>query len=551
MSERGHLDVEDARREQSLTRSGVAMATGTLASRITGFLRTVVIAAALGHLGDAYNVANTIPNILYDLLLGGLLSSIVIPLLVQAASSEEDHGVAYAQRLLTMVTTVLAVIAVIGVLLAPEVVDVYGGKLSPADRELATTFARYFLPQVFFYGLGAVLAAILNTRGSFAAPMWAPVLNNLVVIGSGALFLAVTSHEPRAAALSNGQTLVLALGTTGGIVLQTIALAPALRAARFPLKLRWDWRRAGFRSAGPFAGWMLSYVVTNQLGYLVIVNLATASGKARHSSGFGYSAYTYAYVLFSLPYAVIAVSVITALFPRMSRSAVEDRRGELANTLAGGLTMSATLLVPMTAALVALGPLIGAVVFAHGNLGLSDARLTGATLAAFGIGLVPFSAFQVQLRGWLALRDARTPALVNLAITALNVLADVLLYVLLPAREKVVGLALGFVLSYVIGSLWFARLLRKRLGPANEHRVGRTLVRLSVASTIAVVPAYAAARALTAGLGLDPESSLVALVVAVLIGSAIFMSLARRMRIRELDELLTMVRGRLGGRTAP
>jgi len=532
-------------REQSLARSGVAMATGTLASRITGFMRTVVIAAALGHLGDAYNVANTIPNILYDLLLGGLLSSIVIPLLVQAAGRDDDGGTAYAQRLLTMVATVLAGVAVLGVLFAPQVVAVYGDRLSPADRELATTFARYFLPQVAFYGVGAILAAILNTRGRFAAPMWAPVLNNLVVIASGALFLAITRHAPRAATLTHGETLVLAIGTTAGIVLQTLALFPSLRAVHFPLHLRWDWRRAGFRSAGPFAGWMLLYVVVNQLGYLVVVNLATATGSARHSSGFGYSAYTYAYVLFSLPYAVIAVSVITALFPAMSRSADRDQRGELANTLAGGLTLSATLLVPATAALIALGPLIGAVVFAHGNLDLSDARLTGATLAAFALGLVPFSAFQMQLRAWLAMRDARTPALVNIVITAINVLADVVLYLLLPARVKVVGLALGFVLSYIIGALWFARMLRDRLGPANEHRVARTHLRLALASLIAVVPAYAAARGLTAGLGLDPESSLVAVIVALIIGGAVFMTLARRMRIRELNDMVATVRHRL------
>jgi putative peptidoglycan lipid II flippase len=537
--------------DTNLARSGVAMATGTLASRLTGFLRTVVIAAALGRLGDAYNVANTIPNILYDLLLGGVLSSIVIPLLVQASRSDDDDGTGYAQRLLTIVAATLTVVAVLGVLLAPQIVDLYGGKLSPADRDLATTFARYFLPQVLFYGVGAILGAILNTRDRYAAPMWAPVLNNLVVIGAGALFLAITGTITRAGSLTQGQTLVLAIGTTAGIVVQTLALLPALRRARFPLRLRWDWRGAGFRSAGPFAAWMVGYVVTNQLGYLVIVNLATASGGARGSSGFGYSAYTYAFVLFSLPYAVIAVSVVTALFPRMSRSAAQEHRGEVANTLAGGLTLSATLLVPATAALVALGPLIGAVVFAHGHTGLSDARLTGATLAAFALGLVPFSAFQVQLRGWLAMHDSRTPALVNLAITALNVLADLVLYVALPSRDRVVGLAFGFSLSYLVGALWFGRLLRARLGPANEHRVARTHVRLAAASIVAVVPAYAAARALTAGLGLDPESSLVAVIVALVIGAGVFAALARRMRIREFGELAAMVRGRFRAGATP
>jgi putative peptidoglycan lipid II flippase len=524
------------------------MATGTLASRITGFLRTVVIAAALGHLGDSYNVANTIPNILYDLLLGGVLSSVVIPLLVQAADRDGDRGEVYGQRLVTLVSATLAVISVLGVLFAPQIIALYGGKLSPAERDLATTLARYFLPQVFFYGLGAVLGAILNTRGSFAAPMWAPVLNNLVVIATGGLFLAVTRHAPSAAGLSHGQTLILALGTTGGIVLQTLALLPALRAVAFRLRPRWDWRGAGFRSAGPFAAWMLGYVLTNQLGYLVIVNLATASGNARHSAGFGYSAYTYAFVLFSLPYAVVAVSVVTALFPQMSRSGTQSRRGELVNTLAGGLTLSASLLMPVALLLIALGPLIGAVVFAHGNIPLSDARLTGATLAGFAVGLVPFSAFQVQLRAWLALRDSRTPAVVNLVITAINVVVDVVLYEALPPREKVVGLALGFALSYVVGTFWFARRLRRTLGPANEHRVARTHVRLLLASVVAAVPAWGAAHLLTLGLGLGVEASLVAVVVGAIVGGGIFLALARRMRIRELAELTQLVRRRLGAR---
>jgi putative peptidoglycan lipid II flippase len=532
--------------------SGAAIAAGTLVSRLTGFLRTIVIAAALGrYLGDPYNVANTIPNILYDLLLGGVLSSIVLPLLVQAAHDDDDGGEAYGQRLLSVVVAVLTVAAVAGVLLAPQIVHLYGSKLTGADRNLATTFTRYFLPQVLFYGAGAVFTAILNTRGSLALPMWAPVLNNLVVIASGALFLVITRSAPHSGQLTQGQILVLAIGTTAGIVLQTLALLPGLRAVGFRLRLRTDWRASPLVAAGPFAGWMVGYVITNQLGYLVIVNLATASGRARGNPGFGYSAYTYAYALFSLPYAVVAVTVITALFPRMSRSATVQHRGEIANTLASGLGLSATMLVPAAAFLVALGPLIGAVVFAHGNTDLSNARLTGATLAAFALGLVPFSAFQLQLRGFLALRDSRTPALVNLVVTAINVVADLVLYVALPPRDKVVGLALGFVASYVVGVFWFARILRRRLGPANEHRVAQTHVRLTVAAVLGAVPAYAAARLLTAGLGLDPESSFVAVVVALAIGGAVFLGIARRLRIRELDEVTGMVRRRLGRGAAP
>jgi putative peptidoglycan lipid II flippase len=537
--------VSDSNAAPSLARSGAVMAAGTLASRLTGFLRTVVIAAAMGlTVAESYNVANTIPNILYDLLLGGVLTSVVVPLLVQAAERDDDDGTAYAQRLVTIVVASLSIVSVIGVVLAPQIVSLYAHRLDAAEQDLATTFARYFLPQVLFYGVGAVFGAILNVRGSFAAPMWAPVLNNVVVIAAGGLFLAMTAGRPDPGTLTHTQTLVLAVGTTAGIVLQTVALLPVLRRVGFRFALRWDWRGAGLRSAGVFAAWIVGYVVTNQVGYAVIVNLATAAGVAQGPGGSGLSPYTYAFVLFSLPYAVIAVSVITALFPQMSRSAVNDQLDEVATTLASGLKLSAVLLMPSTVALVALGPLLGTVVFAHGNVALSGARLIGGVLAGFGIGLVPFSAFQIQLRAWLALGDSRTPFLVNLAITAVNVAADVALYLVLPARDKVVGLAIGFSVSYAVGALVFAAGLRRRLGRSGPE-VTRTHVRLGAAALVAAVPTYAAARGLTLGLGLGVEAAFVAAVVACLIGAAVFFGLARRMGVAELDQIRSMVMRRL------
>jgi putative peptidoglycan lipid II flippase len=376
--------------------------------------------------------------------------------------------------------------------------------------------------------------------------MWAPVLNNLVVIASGALFLAMTTGQPEPGNLSDAQTLVLAIGTTSGVVLQTIALVPALRRVGFRHRLRFDWRNAGLRSAGTFAAWIVGYVVTNQLGYLVIVKLAIAAGNAQGPGGSGFSPYTYAFILFSLPYAVIAVSVVTALFPRMSRSAVDGDRAGVASGLATGLTTSAVLLAPATVALVALGPLLATVVFAHGNIHLSDARLIGGTLAGFGIGLVPFSAFQIQLRAFLAMRDSRTPALVNLVITAINVAVDVALYLALPARDKVVGLAVGFSASYVVGVLVQAAILRRRLG-GFDRPVARTHARLAAAALAAAVPTYASARLLTAGLGLGAEAAFVAVVVACLVGGATFAGLASRMHIDELGELRRLVRPGLRG----
>lgn len=515
------------------------MAAGTLASRGTGFIRTVVIAYALGvgSVNNAYTVANTVPNALYDLLLGGILSALVVPLLVQAAYDEEDGGEAYAQRLVTIVAVVLTVVAVIAVLIAPWVVSVYAHNARPAQKALAATFARYFLPQLLFYGLGAILSAILNIRGSFTAPMWAPVLNNLVVIGSGIAFAAITHSAPRAGHLSQAQILVLSLGTTAGVVVQTVALLPALRQVGMRLSARWDWGNAGLRRAGPFAGWVLGYVVTNQLGYVVISDLAEAIDHGRGQLAI----YSYGYILFSLPYAVVAVTVITALFPAMSRSGTEGDEAAVAHTLSEGLTLAGVVLVPATLLLVVLGSPIAVLVLAHGHTTHSGAALTGRVLIAFAIGLVPFSAFQMQLRAWLAVHDSRTPMLVNLWITGLNLAADVLLYAVLPSGDRVVGLAAGYSLSYAVGTLVFARKLRRRLVATRRTFVIRTHVRLIVAALVAAVPTELVAVAVRHGTGTGSAGSLASVALAAPVGLVTFVWVARRMRIQELHQLVGLL----------
>ncbi|HTR69145.1 MAG TPA: murein biosynthesis integral membrane protein MurJ, partial [Mycobacteriales bacterium] len=423
----------------SLARSGLSMAAGTATSRATGFIRTIAIASAIGGGGvaNAYGVANTVPNALYDLFLGGILSAVVVPLLVQAAHDDDDGGEAYAQRLLTLVTVVLTAVAVIAVLLAPLIIAAYAHAAKPQQEELAVTFARFFLPQLLFYGVGATFAAILNVRGSFAPPMWAPVVNNLVVIGSAVAFDVVTHTAPRPGHLTHQQVLILGIGTTVGVIAQTVALLPALRHVSFHLKARWDWAKTGLRTAGPFAAWMLGYVVTNQVGYLVVVALAEGVGNGRGA----YAVYSYAFILFTLPYGIIAVSVITALFPGMSRSATEGDEPAVAHLLARGLSIAGVLMVPASLILVTLGPQIAVLVLQHGRFTPANAQLTGQILVAFGVGLVPFSAFQMQLRAWLAVKDSRTAMIVNLWVTAANIALDVLFFLTLSTRHIPIGLA--------------------------------------------------------------------------------------------------------------
>ncbi|MFL6239050.1 MAG: murein biosynthesis integral membrane protein MurJ [Actinomycetes bacterium] len=524
------------------------MAAGTVVSRATGFLRTAVIAAAIGpHLvGDAYNIANTTPNILYELLLGGVLTSVVVPLLVHAAQHDDDGGTAYAQRLLTLVIVVLGGASILAAAFGPQIVNVYGHWVTPDEQQLAGVFARFFLPQIVFYGVGATIAAILNARDRFAAPMWAPVLNNLVVIATGLLFLAVTAGRPDPGDLSTTDQLILGIGTTAGIVVQTIALLPSLRRSGFRLRLRFDVRGSRLGDAAQMAGWVLVYVLANQLGYVVIVRLASSAARiGTVGTPTGFSPYQYAFLLFSLPHAIVTVSVITALLPRMSRRAGAERADGIRTDVSQGLRLSAALLVPASVALVALGPQIGVTVFGYGNTTVHDARFIGVVLAAFAVGLVPFSFFQLELRAFYALHDTRTPAVLNIWVNVVNVAVDILLYVALPDRWRVVGLALGYAVSYAAGLALMTRALRGRIGGIDGARVTRVAVRLFVSAVPAGLVAFALAEGSRVLLGPGRVGAYVGLAAGLAVGAVMFGQAAGRMHVNELHEVLGLARARV------
>ena len=535
----------------SLLRSSKVMAAGTLASRGTGLLRTVVIAAVVGvgYRGDAYAIANTLPNIVYELLLGGVLTSVVVPLLVRAGKDSAEEGVVYAQRLLTLVALTLGIAAVVGVLIAPSLVDVYLNQKNPAERSLAIEFSRYFLPQIAFYGVGAMMGAILNTRGRFAAPMWVPVLNNIVVLATGFIVLLMPDalvhgrHE-----LSHNQLVVLALGTTLGVVTQTVALVPPLRRSGFHWRPRFDFRHTGLAHVGRLGGWVLLYVLANQLGLAVVIRLAdqTLSGVTGHGSG-SYATYVNAFIIFSLPHAIITVSVITALLPRMSRHVVAGRADLLPREMSIGLRLSSVILVPATFALIVLAQPIVQVLLRHGAVSDSDARVLGWTLATFAVGLIPFSAFQLHLRAFYALGDTRTPAYISVILNSVNVLADLLLFVSLHGSARLPGLAAGYALSYVVGVSLTGAVLRRRLGRLGAPRIIRTLVRVAIASAIGAMLAWGAATLVERFAGHGFTGSLLALAVAVPLGAVVALRIAQRLHVREVTELLSAF-GAKGGR---
>jgi len=525
----------------SVARSSGLMALGTIGSRASGFVRLAALAAALGLSGvaDPYNIANTLPNIVYELLLGGVLTSVVVRPLVQAAKEDDDDGESFAQALLTFVVVALGVAVLLGEALAPLVVRAYGSRLDADQLALATGLLRLFLPQILFYGAGATMGAILNTRGRFGAPMAVPILNNVFVVATLGVFVLMPGpRPPTPGGLTSAQFLVLGVGTTLGIVAQTAALVPFLRRAGFRFRPR-RLDRARLGSLAKLGGWVVTYVVANQLGYLVVVRLASGVREG------GYSAYTYAFQLFSLPHAIVAVSVITALAPSISGHAVAGDLDRVRSELSNGLRLVAVVLVPAALGLVVLARPVSVVALSHGAFTISDAETTGRVLVAFACGLLPFSTFQLLARVFYWLQDSRTPALVNVGVNAVMVAADLALVAVLDGEARLVGLAVGYAVSYVAGALALAFLLRRRLGGLDGRRVVRTTVRTLLAAGIGALGAYGTEALVPKTFGRGIPGSLLGVLAASAVGGALYLVSARRMHVREVDSLVTLVRGRM------
>jgi putative peptidoglycan lipid II flippase len=538
----------------SLLRSGAIMALGTVVSRVTGFLRTAVLVMALGTaaLGDAYNVANTVPNIVYDLLLGGILTSVIVPLIVQSRERDRRYGEEYEQRLFTGAVIFLAAITVIAVALAPMFISLYGNGFKGEQRDLAVLFARFFLPQIFFYGVGAFAGAILNARGRFGAPMWTPVLNNIVVIGVGAVFLLITTGKVDPGGITAGQTQLLALGTTGGIVLQTVALWPSLRAAGFRWRPRLDFQHGEIGAIGRMAGWTLVYVLATQTAFAVITALSTEAGdrgiREGIGHGVGYTPYFNAYQLFQLPYAIVGVSVITALLPRMSEHAAEERRELVRSDFSSGLRLSSVIIVPAAVLMFVLGDEVATVLFAHGNTSHADALVIANVLRAMAVALVPYSAYQLMLRVFYAYRDTRTPAFICLITVTTNIAMAFVMFTVLPTDKIIVGIALGVAVANAVGAFVCWGVLRWRLGGLDGRRILAAHVRLGVAVVPALIFAFTVHEIVGTYVGTDFAPATTALFIGGAGGALIYVVAARLLRVQEVQTLLRTVARRLPGR---
>ncbi|MCP2343250.1 murein biosynthesis integral membrane protein MurJ [Actinomadura rupiterrae] len=519
-----------------MLRTGRAMAVATVVSRITGFVRSLVLIAALGlgtRLMDAYTAANVTPNTIYELVMGGALASVIVPLLVRQASRPEAD--LFAQRLLSLVVYGLGAVVIVTVVAAPLIVDATVSGFKPSQRHLAVLFTRFFMPQILFYGVSATLAAVLNARGRLTTPLWAPVANNLVVIGTGLAFVLV-GGTGGATSLSTAQTLLLSIGTSAGVAAQMAVLAVAGRRAGFRFRLHADPRGIGVRRIAAMAAWTLASVAAAQAVFVVSTNLASHAGQGM------LSVFTNASMVFQLPYAVIAVTVMTSVLPRMSRAAGRSDLAGVTADLSRSLRLTGVALAPVAAALIVLGPALTTLMFRHGGTSLEAARLAGQTLAVYGFALVPFAGYQIMLRTFYALGDTRTPALVSVGVSAATAASALVAAQVIGGARLVFALAGCTGLAYAGGLVAAALLLRNRLGRVDGHRLLDTHLRTLAAATAAGLAAAAVARAVDAPFGAGPSSAAVVIVAASAAGGLLYALAARILGVAEVRTLTSALR---------
>jgi len=537
--------------EPSISRASRLMALGTLASRLTGLVRQFLLVAAIGTAGiaNSYTIGLNLPNMLYILIIGGALNAVFVPQLVRSMHRDRDGGSAYASRLLTLVLSGVLALTIITELFTPQLVDLFSS-FKGSNRQLAIDLGRMFMPQIFFLGLFVVLGQILNAKGRFGPMMWTPVLTNVVVIGStGAYWYINRSSDLTTSTIPAADVRLLGLGVTLGIAVQALTLLPYIKSAGMNLTLRFDWRGHGLGKAVTLAKWTLLFVLVNQVGLAVVMRYASNV----NNDGFehwGVAAYNNAYMIWGLPQALITVSVITALLPRMSRAAVKNDLASVRDDISYGLRVTGVAIVPAAFAFLVLGPQIAVVLFKHGGMSLDNAHIIGYMLSAFGLGLIPFSAQFLMLRGFYAFEDTKSPFTINIWISAANVaLSTAVFYALKGGGEErwaVVAMCSVYGVAYCLGLAITAQKLKRRLRGLDGKRIMQTYTRLIGASAVAAGATFIVALYVNRMVGQSWLGSAVSLTVGGGMLATLFVLCARLMHVEEVEQLLGSVRAKLG-----
>ncbi|HVL27090.1 MAG TPA: murein biosynthesis integral membrane protein MurJ [Acidimicrobiales bacterium] len=521
-------------RTPSLGRSAAVMAVGTTLSRVTGLGRLVAAAYALGvtesRLADTYNIANTVPNVIYELVLGGVLTSVFIPIVVEELRTKPRKEAWEAvSSLVTTALVVLTAISVLAFLAAPAIIRLFTMRLEGGEaaeqQHLATVFLRFFAPQIVLYGYAAVAAGLLNAHDRFAVPMFVPVLNNVVVIGVFVAFAQLVSGTPTVASVSAApsQELLLALGTTMGVAVMALANWPFVRRLPGRLRFRPRFRDPAVRKLARLSLWTFGYVVTNQLAFGVALVLANGVQG-------GPTAYFTAFAFFQLPYGIAAVSIMTALVPTLSAQYVDhDDAGFRART-AGGIRAMALLMLPATAGYLVLSRPLIQTLLERGVMQAESSALVASVLDTLALGLLPFSAFLLLLRAFYARQDTRTPLFANVISNVAYLIASFALFPLLDVR----GLGLSHTLCYVVAALLAGRWLGKAVGGLDGRHTARELAKMTAAAAVSAGAMLAAVWIVSALVGPGNLRALLQLGFGGAVGLASYVAAAWVLRVEDL-----------------
>jgi putative peptidoglycan lipid II flippase len=485
------------------------------------------------------------PGMVYEFLLGGILSSVLVPVLVRRRKSDTDGGQAYTQRLLTLAVLALGAATLLALAAAPILTMLLAGQgTSEAYRDLVTSLSYLMLPMIFFTGLSALIGAVLNTRGHFAAPMWTPILNNLVVIGTagpyvaffGALRLGPEDMTP-------GRILLIGGGTLLGVIVQTTGLVPALRRVGFSWRWRFDFGALGLRELSRLGAWMFCYVAVSQIGLVVVIRLLNRASAGDEA---GPLIYNNVYLLLMMAHGIVAVSIITALMPRMSAAAADGRLADVSADLSRGTRTVTAMLAPIAVCYAVLAVPIAVALFRYGAFGTDDALATSVVLLVAALALVPFAVSQLFTFAFYALTDTKTPALINIPVVALRLAVQVGLFVVLTHALAAAGAMVGNAVSYVAAAVLSAWLLRRQVGPIGLRGISTTVLKVLVAAIGAGIAGWLVLQVLPGGGEPARWEAILQLAVGGVVIGACYLGLAMALRIREIDDVVGLVRRRLG-----
>jgi putative peptidoglycan lipid II flippase len=471
-------------RRSSLIGATAGMAVGTALSRLTGVIKLIVLVYAVGDqwFADGYNLANNTPNMIHDIVLGGVLAATFVPVFVDRLSTRKGPEAWRAiSAVTTMTITVLAVASVIFWFAVPEIINIYTvanhSAQAPEQRAEAITLLKWFVPQLAFYGLISLFTALLNARRKFAMPMFVSVANNLVVIAALLWFHAVVGNLSLSAIARHATFLaILGLGTTLGVVVQALLLLPSLHRADLHIKFVWEPGHEAMRTIMRLAGWTFGLVLANQLALTIILALADRTPGA-------VSAYTYAYTFFQLPYGIVAVSIMSAVAPSLAeRWALRDTVG-FRRRMSYGLRGMLAIIIPATVGMLILSHVLSDLIFAHGATSTAGAGTIGSTLAMFSLGLPGFCVFLYMTRVLQSMQDTRTAFYLYLVENVINVAVGLALVGPLGVR----GLALSLSIAYSVTAVLAVSVIRGRLGGFGGDQVSQPLKRVVISSAVMAV----------------------------------------------------------------